>query len=255
MTDTRLERLLRRDRMVTTAALFIIVNFAWLWLLNAAYGTGRMAMMPPAEGWSASYALAMFVMWTVMMIGMMLPGAAPTILLYGLLVRRQAERGRALPPVAAFAAGYLFAWAAFSAVTVSAQWGLDAAGLLSSMLRANSKWISGGLLIAAGAYQWTPWKQACLEHCRAPMEFLSRSLRPGMAGAIAAGIRHGLYCVGCCWLLMLLLFAGGVMNLALVAALAGFVLIEKISPLGVATGIFAGGTAIMAGIALIAMSG
>jgi len=255
MEQTALERIVRRDRTVTLVSLLVIANLAWLWLLNAAYGTGGMAMMAAPANWTPAHALAMFVMWTVMMVGMMLPAAAPAILLYGLLVRRQAARGHALAPVAMFAAGYLIAWTAFSAAATSAQWGLEAAGLLLPVMRTNSSWLAGGLLVAAGIYQWTPWKHACLNHCRQPMEFLSRTLRPGAAGALRAGIHHGLYCIGCCWVLMLILFAGGVMNLALVAAIACFILIEKISPLGVAVGVIAGGMAIVAGTGMIAFGG
>jgi len=255
MTDTPLERLVRRDRIVTLASLVFVASAAWVWLFAAAYGPGGMSMMLAAAGWTPAYAIAMFVMWAVMMVGMMLPGAAPAILLYGLLVRRQAERGRALAPVALFASGYLIAWTAFSVAATAAQWGLYETGLLTPMLRTGSRWIAGGLLIAAGLYQWTPWKRACLDHCRAPMEFLSRSLRPGAAGALRAGVHHGLYCIGCCWVLMLILFVGGVMNLALVAALAGFVLVEKALPAGRAAGLVAGGAALIAGIAMIAVGG
>ncbi len=131
-------------------------------------------------------------------------------------------------PTGAFAAGYLVAWTLFSLAATALQWALEQAALVSPMMVGASAWLGGGLLVAAGVYQWTPLKHACLENCRSPDAFLSRIWRKGAGGAVAMGVHHGAYCVGCCWFLMALLFVGGVMNLLWVAAIAAFVLLEKI---------------------------
>jgi predicted metal-binding membrane protein len=183
---------------------------------------------------------ALFVMWTVMMALMMLPSAAPAIALYGGLVRKHAERGGALPAVGIFVAGYLLAWTAFSAAATLVQAALQHFMLLDDMMTSSSPGLSACLLAAAGLYQLTPLKDRCLAKCREPVAFFMTHWRAGAAGALRMGIRHGSYCVGCCAVLMLLLFAVGVMNLAWVAALAGFVLVEKLLPAGRLAGRFAG---------------
>jgi predicted metal-binding membrane protein len=180
------------------------------------------------QQWSAVYALTMFVMWWVMMIAMMLPSAAPTILLSAALNRRsQAE----VPPYGSasiFTLGYLLAWALFSLVAVMLQWWLEQSGRLSMHMElVDPLWV-GMLLIAAGAWQLSPMKYACLQHCRSPIDFLIRHRRSGTLGALRMGMHHGLYCLGCCWMLMALLFAGGVMNLYWIVGLAAFVFIEKV---------------------------
>jgi predicted metal-binding membrane protein len=179
-------------------------------------------MTSPAA-WTPAYAAMVFAMWAVMMVAMMLPSASPTILLYSRV---------AGPYPGAFAAGYVAAWTVFSAAATLAQWGLERAGWLSGAMASTSAALTGALLVAAGAYQLTPLKGACLAHCRSPFEFLLGRWRPGARGAFAMGAEHGLYCVGCCWALMLILFAGGVMNLVTIAALALYVLIEKLAERG-----------------------
>jgi predicted metal-binding membrane protein len=170
-------------------------------------------------------------MWAVMMVAMMLPGAAPTILLAAAIDRRQGSAG--VPGRSAlFAAGYLIVWSIFSLVATLLQWGLDEAGLLSEAMAMANRVLAGGVLLAAGVYQWTPLKNACLSHCRSPIAFLLQHWRQGRLGALASGARHGLFCLGCCWMLMALLFVGGLMNLAWVAAIAVFVLLEKTVPWG-----------------------
>jgi predicted metal-binding membrane protein len=164
-----------------------------------------------------------------MMVAMMLPSATPTILLFAAL-RRQATHSRALADVAVFVAGYVTTWTAFSLLASLMQWGLLEARLVSPMMVAASPALGGGLLLAAGVFELTPFKEACLSKCRAPAAFIAAHWRKGTRGAFTMGLRHGLYCVGCCWLLMLLLFVLGVMNLIWIALLSGFVLVEKILP-------------------------
>jgi predicted metal-binding membrane protein len=148
--------------------------------------------------------------------------------------------------------GYLVVWTGFSALATTLQWALEQATLLSAMMVSTSPLLGGALLITAGAYQMTPLKQACLIHCRSPVQFLSSHWRKGTGGAFRMGLAHGLYCLGCCWVLMVLLFVGGVMNLLWIAALAGFVLAEKIIPRGVLFGRIMGGAMILGGLWLMA---
>jgi len=177
--------------------------------------------------WTALDAALTFAMWAVMMVGMMLPSATPMTLIYAQVVRKAARDGSVLPPTAVFVAGYLGAWTLFSAAATAAQWGLERAALLSPMLVSTSPRLGAVLLVAAGVWQLTPWKNACLAQCQNPVHFFAHNYRPGVRGALRLGFRYGLYCLGCCWLLMGLLFVGGVMNLLWIAALTVFVLAEK----------------------------
>jgi len=194
-----------------------------------------------------------FAMWTVMMIAMMLPSAAPTILLFAALSRARAST-TAFPPVTAFAAGYVLVWTAFSAVATIAHLTLRQAALVSPTLRTTGGVLAALLFIAAGLYQFTPLKAACLRNCRSPIQFLTRYWRRGAAGALRLGGLHGGYCVGCCWVLMGLLFVGGAMNLWWIAALAAFILVEKIAFLGASGGRIASGAGlVVAGAAVLAL--
>jgi len=231
--DTPLENLLKRDRMMVLAALAGLVAISWLYLIFDAMRMSNMAgAVMQVRSWTLLDAELTLAMWIVMMVGMMVPGAAPTILLYGLVTRKQSGRGHVLAPTGAFVTGYLIAWSAFSVLATALQWLLEYTALLTPMATLDSAVAAGALMAAAGVYQLTPTKRACLEHCRSPMEFLSRHWRKGFGGAIVMGMHHGAYCLGCCWGLMALLFVGGVMNLLWVAALAAFVLIEKLTPFG-----------------------
>ena len=257
-----LERLLRRDRAVTAAGLAILCALAWYYVLTGA-GLGRsawdattltlfphkaaeaMAAMPgmampgmetPTAAWSPRDWGLTVGMWWTMMVAMMAPSAAPTILLYGRVNRHalaQGQAARGLAPTAAFAAGYLLIWLGFSVAAAALQWGLEPTALVSAaMIGSQSKWLSGAVLTAAGLYQLSPLKNVCLSHCRSPGTFLSRHWRPGALGAVRLGALHGAFCVGCCWTLMALLFVGGVMNLAWIAALTLLVMAEKLVPGG-----------------------
>jgi predicted metal-binding membrane protein len=189
-------------------------------------------MVMPPEPWTAATFVLMTLMWWVMMIGMMVPSAAPMVLLFGGVQRRQLPHERPALRVALFVAGYLAVWALFSVLAAGAQWALTSAGLLSSMELTATRALGALLVALAGIYQLTPLKNLCLRHCRSPAEFLSSHWRAGSAGAFGMGVAHGAFCVGCCWLLMGLLFFAGVMNLLWVAALGVLVLLEKLVPRG-----------------------
>jgi predicted metal-binding membrane protein len=189
------------------------------------------AAMAPAA-WTPGYAGLMFFMWWIMMMAMMLPSAAPMILLFAVINRKQRDKGAPYVPTGIFAAGYLLVWGAFSLVAVSAQWALERSGLLSPAMASTSVLLGAGLLIAAGAYQLTPLKHACLRHCRSPFAFITMHWRLGDLGALRMGIEYGAFCAGCCWFLMALLFYGGIMNLYWIVGLALYVLLEKTIPAG-----------------------
>jgi predicted metal-binding membrane protein len=186
-------------------------------------------MMPAIKSWSPVDFAVMLVMWTVMMVGMMTPSAAPMILIYARVGRQAAERGNPLPATAWFAGGYLLSWLAFSLVATTMQWALIQAALLTPMMAITSGMLGGGVLIVAGLYQLSPWKETCLRHCQNPLIFVQHhgGFRRDIGGSVGLGFRHGLYCIGCCWALMALLFVGGIMNLLWIAALTIFVLAEK----------------------------
>jgi predicted metal-binding membrane protein len=191
--------------------------------------------------WTLDYALLMFSMWWLMMIAMMLPSAAPMVLLHAAVTRKglasavgAVPNHRLLLTTTAFIVGYLAMWGAFSLVAVVAQWVLVRGELLSAMMMSTSKLLGSGLLLAAGLWQLTPFKTVCLRHCRSPISFLSTHWHPGVGGAFRMGIEHGVFCLGCCWFLMALLFYGGVMNLIWIIGLALLVLAEKVIPAGVA---------------------
>jgi predicted metal-binding membrane protein len=191
-------------------------------------------------------------MWTVMMVAMMVPSATPMILAFVTVNQRRQAANKPFVPVTIFLFGYLAVWTAFSAVATLAEWGLHQAAMLSTTMTATSTALNGGLLIAAGLFQWTPMKRACLKGCRSPLSFLMSEWRDGAAGAFVMGLRHGAYCVGCCWFLMALLFVAGVMNLLWVAVIALFVLAEKISPKGELLARITGIGLVIAGATLIA---
>ena len=270
--ETRLETLLRRDRAILLAALAAIVLLACVYLIGFGAmpaGSEGQAMGAKMAGsgsahprsiaaavapWSAADFLVMLLMWTAMMLGMMTPSAAPMILLYARVGRQAAGSASPLAPAGWFAGGYLLAWTGFAAVATTLQWLLERAMLLTPTMAAASPALGGALLIAAGIYQWTPLKDSCLRQCRAPFQFIQRhgGFQRDRRGALILGLRHGAYCIGCCWGLMLLLFAGGVMNLLWIAALAVLVLAEKSLRVGRKLGRGAGVVLIAAGLAVAA---
>jgi len=186
-----------------------------------------------------------------MMVGMMAGTAAPVLLLFA---ATRSGREKAAPSLAVlmFGLGYLLVWTGFSAAAALGQWLMHQGAILSPAMRLSSPLLSGALLIGVGIYQLTPWKSMCLSHCRSPLGFLMTNWRDGTFGALQMGLRHGAYCLGCCWALMCVLFVVGVMNLLWVAALTGFVLLEKIGPAGVIVSRVAGAAVVVIGILFIA---
>jgi predicted metal-binding membrane protein len=245
---------LRRDRLLVVFFLLLAIVLSWSYLLSGAGMMQAMGdmLMPMSTGpWSPAHAALVLVMWAVMMAAMMLPSAAPMILLYATIARRRGEQGQPASASGAFGFGYLAVWGAFSLAATALQFGLEQAALLSPMMETTSRALAGAVLTVTGLYQWLPLKQACLRHCRSPLDFIVTHWRPGAGGAFRMGLGHGAICVGCCWLLMLLLFVGGVMNLAWIAGIALFVLIEKLSPAGHWMGRGAGALLVAWGVATL----
>ena len=218
------------------AALLLVTVLAWWYLLHLARAMESTsvidAMVPIAQPWRGADIGFTFVMWTVMMTGMMLPSTMTMVMVFVTIQRKRAEQGKWQAPTVLFVLGYLTAWTGFSVAATLTQWSLHAVALLSPMGVGTSSWLGASLLIAAGMYQWTPLKFACLSKCRSPLGFFITEWRGGAHGALLMGLRHGLFCTGCCWALMVLLFVGGVMNLLWVVVIAGFVLLEKMIPAG-----------------------
>ncbi|MBR0936142.1 DUF2182 domain-containing protein [Bradyrhizobium jicamae] len=261
MNKSAFEAILRRDRIIILASLVVLTVLAWFDLIRLAddmemggmdmtgfrmIPAGQALMMPASAPWQPIEFAYVFVMWIVMMIGMMTPSVAPMILVYARVGRHATETGP-FASVAWFAGGYFLAWVAFSLVATSLQWALERAALLTPMMAGTSNIVGGMLLILAGLYQWTPLKDVCLRQCQAPLGFiLSRGgFQRATTSSLALGFRHGGYCLGCCWALMVLLFTLGVMNLFWIAALAILVLLEKVVPSG-------RGIARIAGLAFLA---
>lgn len=252
----------RLDRSVILLALLALTVLSWLWLISLSRGMSDkdaasmpgMAMPMPSP-WSAATLGLTFAMWWVMMVGMMLPGAAPMILMFATVNRNKRANGQDFVPVSVFTLGYLLVWGFFSAGATVAEWALDQLAMLSSSLTTISPIVGGGLLIAAGIYQFTPLKRACLRHCRSPLTFVLNHWQDGRVGALCMGVAHGMFCVGCCWVLMALLFVVGVMNLLLVAMIAAFVLVEKLAPGGAWIGRLGGGAMVAVGAWLAAAGG
>jgi len=254
--DRSIEATLRRDRRVVAGSLVLVIVLAWLYLWRDAAMMSHIGMadMPMASGphaLSAGTLALTFVMWAVMMVGMMLPSTAPTILLYGALVRKNGERGTVLPAVWIFTGGYLAVWMGFSLAAALLQVALERVALLTPMMVSASEGLSAAILIAAGIYQWLPVKRACLSKCRNPLELFVTRWRAGAGGAFHMGAEHGLFCVGCCWMLMLLLFVAGVMNLVWVALIAAFVFVEKLLPAGKFASGFASVALVLSGLLLL----
>ncbi len=235
-TSSFLEQAHRRDRAVVIAAIVIIAAIAWAYTFylsgtGMGMGDGMGMTMADMRSWSAADFGLMFAMWAVMMVAMMAPSAAPMLLMFAAVNRKRREREAPYVPTGIFLAGYVIVWTVFAAAATGGNWGLHQASLLSSMMGAStSGYLGGALLLAAGAFQWSPLKYACLKQCRTPMGFMMTSWRDGPRGALRMGLEHGTYCLGCCWALMLLLFVLGIMNLVWIAALAAFVLAEKVAP-------------------------
>jgi predicted metal-binding membrane protein len=267
MSTSTLERLVRRDRLIVAVALGLLVLLAWAYVIALAAHMSMMddggmagmgmpgAIAPKLAAWSSTDAAFMFLMWAVMMVAMMTPSVAPMVLVHARVARQAVERGNAFAATGWFAAGYLLAWTGFAAVATVAQWGLERISLLTPGTAATGESFGGTVLIAAGLYQWTRMKDACLEQCQSPLVFIQRhGLRADACGSLVLGAKHGMYCVGCCWALMLLLFVGGVMNVLWIVAISAFVLLEKLVPARRIVSRVAGTAFIASGVWLVTAS-
>jgi predicted metal-binding membrane protein len=236
---TALELALQHGRGPFIILLILVPVVCWAWIVAMArdtYGpmTGASAWMMSPQ-WDVRHVLLLWTMWAAMMVGMMLPTASRLLLTYGLAARRQRGGAAAGREIHALAAGYVTVWTLFSAVLTAAQWMLSTQLAISPMMTLTSPRAGASLLVVAGIYQFTPLKHVCLRACQSPFGFLMHHWRPGVGGAVRLGVDHGLYCLGCCWALMLLLFVGGVMDLTVIAALTALVALEKLSPFGIHT--------------------
>ncbi len=267
MSEPHEDRGLSRDQLTVLASLAALFVLSWLYLVQlaghlpvmqgaSADSMNGMSMPGMAKGPSAPqpsgtgpFALGA-LMWFAMMLGMMLPSAAPMLMLYAHVQRRRAGASP-LPRTALFGLGYLVVWAGFSLAAAALQEALARAALLTPGITLASTLIGGATLVAAGLYELTPLKQSCLAHCRGPVAFIASHWRTGASGAVRMGLDHGLYCLGCCWALMLLLFVGGVMNLLWIAALAGLVLVQKLLPAGRVITWLTSGALVTAGLVLL----
>ncbi|MBT1156506.1 DUF2182 domain-containing protein [Aminobacter anthyllidis] len=263
MSTSRLELMLRRDRAVILGAIAAVAALAWAYVIWLAANMGALppagadmpgmtmpgmempdmatpntdmpgmdmgtTLAPALRGWSVGDFAFMFAMWAIMMVGMMLPSVAPMLLIYAGVARQAGSRGKPFAATAWFATGYLLAWTAFSMLATSAQWALESTLLLTPMTGIGTA-LGGIVLIVAGVYQCTPLKDVCLSACQSPLQFIMRhgGFRPDPLGAMNLGAEHGIYCIGCCWALMAILFVVGIMNLLWVAAIAAFILLEKL---------------------------
>lgn len=252
-----LEWLASRQRLAVLAVLGLFTALCWFWIAAMSRD-----MYGPMDGWSAwmmtstwdtRYFVLMWAMWAAMMAAMMLPSASPTLLLYLRAARIRREDPLASDRVYVLAAAYLAVWAVFSIVATLLQWLLSSQAFLSPMMESASPRVTAALLFLAGVYQLTPLKRACLRSCRSPLSFLLQQWQPGRAGAFRMGLQHGSYCLGCCWALMLLLFAGGVMNLNVILALTLWIIIEKLLPTGELVARVSGATLIVAAILVLTL--
>jgi predicted metal-binding membrane protein len=231
-----LVEVLKRDRATVAIGLAGVAILSWTYLIYMDWGMRHMevgmgmVIMPAMEHWTAWDLVLVFLMWAVMMVAMMVPAASPVILLFVEISRRRHEQQGTFVATGAFLLGYLTVWTVFSVLATLAQWGLLTAALVSPMMESTSKALGTGLLLIAGFFQFSRLKYACLAHCRSPIGFLANEWRCGTWGAFRMGLKHGGYCLCCCWALMSLLFAFGVMNLLWVAGISAFVLLEKITP-------------------------
>lgn len=229
----------QRDRRVVMAGIVLIGLLSWGYLIvlaapddagHAGHASAHAVMQPAMAAWDGGLLVLSIVMWSVMMIAMMLPTATPMVLSFTRLQHQREARSKAIRLTGWFSAGYLGAWIVFSLTAAFAQWALYSSNLMTSTMGSATPLLAGAILVAAGLFQRSGLKEACLTKCRSPLNFLLDEWRPGSRGALIMGLRHGLFCVGCCWVLMLLMFVGGVMNLTWMAAITIYVLLEKILP-------------------------
>jgi len=230
-----MENILKKDRLIIISALFIISLLAWVYIIYLYRQMAVMNMdalffaMPMTPSWTMTDFVLLLLMWFVMMIAMMTPAVAPLILIFAMVNRQRKQQNRPFVNTAYLMTGYFLVWAAFSLAATSLQWLLQQISLLNPEMKTTSKILGSVILITTGIFQFTAFKHTCLQYCRTPIEFVHRHWKEGKQGALRMGIQNGFYCLGCCWMLMVLLFVAGIMNLLWVALIAVFVLIEKIT--------------------------
>ena len=271
MNDVALAAVLRRDRAIVVVCLVVLVLLAWVYIVWLAddmemggmdmtgfrmIPAGRGFMMSVDAPWRAIEFAFVFLMWAVMMIGMMTPSAAPLILIYTHVARQAAAQQWPYAASAFLAIGYLLAWTAFSLLATIAQWAIERQGWLTPSMASAGNLFAGLIMIGAGAYQWTRFKESCLRQCQFPLQFIQRhgGFRPDARGSLELGVRHGVYCLGCCWALMTLLFVVGIMNVFWIALITIFILAEKLLPFGRRISLFSGTLLLAAGVWSIGLS-
>lgn len=236
ITNSTLENILKKDRFIIVSGLFVLCVLAWLYIIYLYRQMVVMDMnalffaMPMTPEWTATDFLLLFLMWLVMMIAMMTPSVTPLILIFAMVNRQRKQQRTPFVSTGYLLSGYFLVWAAFSLMATILQWLLQHISLLNPEMETTSKILGAIILMAAGVFQFTPLKQKCLSYCRTPIDFIHRNWKEGKPGALRMGIENGMYCLGCCWILMILLFVSGIMNILWIAIIALFVLIEKVLP-------------------------
>ena len=259
LTEMEIERLIRKDKIIVLLLLAGLALMAWTYMVHMAPpSTSGMVMgeaSPCMMQWGFPDILLSLVMWSIMMVAMMLPAATPMVLMFASVNRQQNQQSVSLISTGSFVLGYLIIWIVYSGISAIVQWGLHSAALLSHSMVISSPVLGGSLLLAAGVFQWTPFRDACMKKCRSPLGFILSEWREGKAGALIMGIKHGMYCVGCCWILMSLSLVLGVMNLLWMAVLTVFMVLEKTGAVGSWLSRAAGLVFIVWGLTIIIIKG
>jgi predicted metal-binding membrane protein len=227
-----LEKILKNDRLIIIAGIAVVSLISWTYLAKMSVSTGLLTSVHAAHTWKMNDLISHFIMWIVMMIAMMLPTAGPMILTFSFISRDRKQKEQPYVKSSIFVMGYLIVSVGYSFLATLLQWWLHHNALLTSVGASSSYLFSGMLLLAAGIFQWSKIKQACLRFCRNPFNFVMANWKEGVPGALHMGIKHGLLCAGCCWALMLLMFVGGMMNLIWMILITAIILIEKVAPRG-----------------------
>jgi predicted metal-binding membrane protein len=230
--SSKMESLLQKDRLFIISGLALITVLAWAYMFRMAWemvGKGMDINLACLGHWGPGDLAHMFIMWSIMMVAMMIPSATPMIVIFAIVNRQRSNKQGPFIPTWVFVLGYLTAWTVYSALATMVQWGLHTAALLTHTLVITSPLLGALLLVAAGVFQWTPIRDACMTQCRSPFGFIMTEWREGHRGALIMGLKRGIYCVGCCWMLMILSFVLGVMNMLWMAALTAFMVLEKVT--------------------------
>lgn len=228
----QLEKILKNDRLIIIAGIAVVSLISWTYMAKMTVTTGSLISVHAAHAWQINDLVSHFMMWLVMMVAMMLPTAGPMVLTFAFISRDRRQNQQPYVKTSIFVMGYLIVSVGYSLLVTLLQWWLHHHALLTSIGASNSNLFTGALLVAAGVFQWSKIKQACLRFCRNPFNFLMVNWKGGIPGAWHMGIKHGLLCAGCCWALMLLMFVGGVMNLLWMIVITTIILIEKVAPRG-----------------------